>query len=168
MTEPITIRPTAESDRSWVRERLVEAWGDETVAVHGVLYRPIDLAGLVAESAGECLGLLTYDLAGKSCEIVTLNAFAPGRGAGAALVRAISRLAASAGCERLWLITTNDNESAIRFYLGRGFRVAAVHAGAVATARKLKPRIPLFGESGRGIVDEVEMEIGLGDLARGA
>ncbi len=168
MTEPVAIRRMVESDRSWVRERLIEAWGDETVAVHGVLYRPVDLAGLVAESAGECLGLLTYELGGTSCEIVTLNAFPPGRGVGTALIREISRLATLAGCARLWLITTNDNESAIRFYLGRGFRVVTVHAGAVATARKLKPRIPLFGEGGRGIVDEVEMEIGLGDLSRGA
>ena len=48
MTEPVAIRRMVESDRSWVRERLIEAWGDETVAVHGVLYRPVDLAGLVA------------------------------------------------------------------------------------------------------------------------
>ena len=45
-------------------------------------------------------------------------------GAGTALLEAIERVARDAGCTRLWLITTNDNVDALRFYQRRGFRLA--------------------------------------------
>jgi hypothetical protein len=59
----------------------------------------------------------------------------------------------------MWLITTNDNGPAIRFYEGRGMRIAAIHRGAIAESRKLKPEIPLFGVDGLPIDDEVEFEL---------
>jgi hypothetical protein len=36
--------------------------------------------------------------------------------------------------------------------------VKAIHAGAVDAARKIKPQIPLVGENGIPIHDEIEME----------
>jgi RimJ/RimL family protein N-acetyltransferase len=63
----------------------------------------------------------------------------------------------------MWLITTNDNEPAIRFYERRGMRIIAIHRGAIAQSRKLKPEIPYFGVDGRPIEDEVEFELLLSD-----
>ena len=37
--------------------------------------------------------------------------------------------------------------------------LAAVHRGAIAESRKLKPEISLFGVGGRSIEDEVEFEL---------
>ena len=71
------------------------------------------------------------------------------------------RRASDLRCRRLWLITTNDNVPAIEFYKRRGLRLAAVHHGAIAESRKLKPEIPLFGVGGRAIEDEVEFELPL-------
>lgn len=61
-------------------------------------------------------------------------------------------------CRRLWLITTNDNEPAIAFYKRWGMHLAAVHHGAIAQSRKLKPEISLVGVDGCPIKDEIEFE----------
>ena len=62
-------------------------------------------------------------------------------------------------CHRLWLITGNDNTSALRFYQKRGFRLVAVYRNAVDQARRLKPEIPLYGNDGIPITDEIELEM---------
>jgi hypothetical protein len=62
------------------------------------------------------------------------------------------------GHERLWLITTNDNSRAQRFYERVGFRLVGVHQGAVERSRELKPEIPLVSADGTPIRDELEYE----------
>jgi hypothetical protein len=57
------------------------------------------------------------------------------------------------------LITTNDNLHAIKFYEKQGFRIIAVHRGAVDRARVLKPSIPLVAENGIELHDELELEL---------
>jgi hypothetical protein len=61
------------------------------------------------------------------------------------------------GCERLWLTTTNDKLSALRFYKRRGFRVIQARPGAVDAARKLKPTIPVIGEHGIPVQEEIDL-----------
>ena len=56
------------------------------------------------------------------------------------------------------MITTNDNLQALRFYQRRGYRLTAVHAGAVDQARPIKPSIPIVGAHGIPIHDEIEPE----------
>jgi hypothetical protein len=71
----------------------------------------------------------------------------------------LDQLAARHGCARLWVITTNDNVDALRFYQRRGFRLAAVHRGAVDDSRsRLKPEIPVTGAYGIPLRDEIELE----------
>ena len=68
--------------------------------------------------------------------------------------------ARAAGCGRLWLVTTNDNTDALRWYQRRGFVLVGAHPGAVTEARaELKPTIPLEGEHGIEIRDELELEL---------
>jgi hypothetical protein len=85
----------------------------------------------------------------------------PGQGVGTALIEAVKVAAIEAGCRRLWLMTTNDNLHALGFYQRRGFRLVAVYPGAVDAARLLKPEIPLLGNDGIPIRDEIELEIAL-------
>lgn len=134
-------------------------WDAEIVVAHGVIYRPAALPGFLAEAAGAPVGLLTYHIAGEACEIVTLDSLRPGCGIGTALIAAAAAVARQAGCRRLWLITTNDNVHALRFYQKRGFRLAALHRDAVAVSRALKPEIPLIGMDGIPIRDEIELEM---------
>ena len=64
-----------------------------------------------------------------------------------------------AGCRRAWLVTTNDNRPAIDFYRALGWRLAAVHVGAIAASRRLKPEIPARGVDDVPIEDEWEFEL---------
>jgi acetolactate synthase regulatory subunit len=51
---------------------------------------------------------------------------------------------------------------ALRFYQRRGFRLAALHAGAVDDSRaRLKPEIPVTGDHGIALRDELELEVEL-------
>ncbi|MEV5411149.1 GNAT family N-acetyltransferase [Thermopolyspora sp. NPDC052614] len=76
------------------------------------------------------------------------------------LIAAVEEVAAGLGLSRLWLmITTNDNVDALRFYQRRGFRFAAIHAGAVDDSRaRLKPEIPETGNYEIPIHDEITLE----------
>jgi ribosomal protein S18 acetylase RimI-like enzyme len=110
---------------------------------------------LVAIAAGAFAGALTYVLRSEDCEVLTLHAAEPRNGAGTALLEAVRALARD---RPLWLITTNDNLGALRFYQRRGFRLAKLHAGAVDDSRaRLKPEIPEFGDYGIPIRDEIEL-----------
>jgi ribosomal protein S18 acetylase RimI-like enzyme len=73
-------------------------------------------------------------------------------------VRAKAR---ESGCRRLWLVTTNDNTPALRFYQRRDFDLVAIHRNAVQEARMLKPQIPDVGLDGIRIRHEIEMEYAL-------
>ncbi len=150
----ILVRPLRPDDRDWVRDRVAERWGSPTVVAHGVVYEPSSLPGLVAEDDGSPVGLLTFIVEGDECEIVTIDAFEEGRGVGATLIDSVKGL----GHERLWLITTNDNSRAQRFYERVGFRLVGVHQGAVERSRELKPEIPLVSADGTPIRDELEYE----------
>lgn len=163
-TASLILEPLTAAESGWAQELVEARWGAEIVAVHGQVLRPATLPGYVAfETAGARVGLVTFrfDEAGD-CEIVTLDSLRPGSGVGTALVAAVRRAAEARGCRRLWLVTTNDNLDAFRFYQRRGFALVAVHRGAVDGARVLKPSIPMVGAHGIPIRDELELELILG------
>ncbi len=157
------IRPISPADRDRVAELIAERWGTDAIVVHGIVYKPSTLPGFIAYCGEEWLGLITYHIEGGQCEIVTLDSFRPSMGIGTALLWAVRQAAIETQCGRLWLITTNDNLSALRFYQKRGFVLVAVHRNAVAEARKLKPEIPATGSDGIPIRDEIELEMILPD-----
>jgi GNAT superfamily N-acetyltransferase len=156
----VTVRPLGAEDREWAQRALAELWG-ETVVSRGRVHDPAALPGFVAEVGGEHVGLVTYRIEGGDCEVVTIDAFPKGAGAGTALVDAVARAAHEAGCRRVWLITTNDNLRALRFYQRRGFRLVALHRDALDRSRELKPSIPEIGLDGIPLRDELELELRL-------
>ena len=152
------------------REAADQATAQEFLARHnslrgarlGDLVHPLDYPALVAETAGgRLLGMLTY-VPGqdwRQCEILTLHADEQWHGTGTALIEAAGQLARRRGCTRLWVITTNDNVDALRFYQRRGFCLVRVHRGAVDRSRaRLKPEIPPVGAYGIPLRDEIELE----------
>ncbi len=156
---PLGVRPLGATDHEWAVRFLIERWGSERTVVHGAMFWPGELPGFVAEQGGERVGLLTYHVDGSSCEIVTVDSARPGQGIGTALVAAVETAARQAGCRRLWLVTTNDNVEALRFYQRRGLSLVAVRPGAVTAARRLKPEIPLTGLHDIPLRDEIELEM---------
>jgi GNAT superfamily N-acetyltransferase len=132
--------------------------GSAVVARRGELVDALARPAVVATDAGVVAGVLTYDVVGDSCEILTLHAARQWSGLGSAMVITVARLAAAAGCRRLWVLTTNDNVDALRFYQRRGFRLTAIRCGAVDQARRtIKPQVPVIGNYGIPIRDEIEL-----------
>ncbi|QBD81538.1 GNAT family N-acetyltransferase [Ktedonosporobacter rubrisoli] len=155
-----SIRPlNANEDSGWLSRFLQEHWGSTRVISRGVIHEADKLPGFVAIWQGQPSGLLTYHIQDRECEIVSLDSTQSGIGIGSALIEASSKAARQAGCKRLWLITSNDNLSALRFYQKRGFALVAIHRNAIEQARKLKPEIPLSGNDGIPIRDEIELEL---------
>jgi ribosomal protein S18 acetylase RimI-like enzyme len=114
---------------------------------------------LAEDDEQQPLGLLTYVIRGDRCEVLTLHAAEQWRGVGTALIEEVERVAVAEGCRRLWLITTNDNVDALRFYQRRGFRLAGLHPGAVDRSRgSVKPEISEIGDYGILLRDELELD----------
>jgi ribosomal protein S18 acetylase RimI-like enzyme len=157
----VSIRPIEDSDRPRLRDFMQKQWGSTVVAGHGVLYTPHELDGWVAVDGDDWVGVVTVNYAGGACEIVTLDSVRAGQGVGTALIAAVLSAARKQGCLRVWLITTNDNTQALRFYQKRGFELVALRRGAIHAARALKPSIPLVGNDGIPLRDELELEIPL-------
>ena len=153
------VRPVEELERPWLAERLVAGWGAVLIARRGELRDASVLPALVAERDGERVGLLTYEVVGDELEVMSIESWDEGSGVGTELLAAAVDAARLSGCRRIWLITTNDNLRALRFYQRRGMRLVKVYPGVVAAARALKPSIPLVGQDGIEVTDELELEM---------
>ncbi len=157
--KPFGIEPVDEKHREWIRTIMQQHWFSAEVVTRGRIHHAGELPGFVAVQEDQPVGLVTYHLDGNECELVSLNSLPEGIGIGSALVEAVKNVAVSARCKRVWVITTNDNLPAVRFYQKRGFTLVAVHRNALEHSRKLKPEIPLIGIDGIPIRDEIELEM---------
>lgn len=156
------IRPIEPGDRETLARQFRELWAGPAVVSRGRVFDASLLPGFVAVEGGEIVGSATYHVEGDRCELVTLeSAAARGKGTGTALCAAVRAAATAAGCRDLWLVTTNDNAAAIRFYLRRGFQLRDIHIGAMEKSRELKPGIPLTGDDGVPILHELEFGMAL-------
>jgi N-acetylglutamate synthase-like GNAT family acetyltransferase len=155
----VQIQEAVSSDRPAIAELLRERWGSTTIISLGREHDAATLPALVATEEGSIVGLATVDLSGPDCELVSLDALSPSRGIGSALLGRVAQLARDNGCARVWLITTNDNLDALRFYQRRGMRLVTVHRGGADAARRMKPSIPVVGNHGIPIHDELELEL---------
>jgi GNAT superfamily N-acetyltransferase len=159
MAKDLEITPPRDyADRHWLADLWRSEWSGETMVTRGRVHRLRDLSALIAREGDRRVGAVTFRVEGDECELLSLNASEPGRGVGGELLEAVGQAARNAGCRRLWLITTNDNLDALRFYQRRGYRLAALRPGAVDDARRLKPTIPEVGNFGIPIHDEIELE----------
>ncbi len=157
----VNVRPREAADQA-AAQAFLARHNSLRVARLGDLFHPLNYPALVAETGdGQLLGMLTY-VPGhdwRQCEILTLHAGEQWHGTGTALIETAGQLARRQGCSRLWVITTNDNVDALRFYQRRGFCLVRVHRGAVDRSRaSLKPEIPTVGAYGIPLRDEIELE----------
>lgn len=157
----LTVRAATPTDLPAVQRVLTNSWGMPMVVGHGVQYDLTTLPAFVAERDGVLAGVLTYSIDNDQLEIVSIDAVSPGEGVGTALLAAAVADARRRGLRRVWLITTNDNLDALRFYQRRGLRLVGVRPGAVDLARQIKPSIPETGSYGIPIHDELTLELRL-------
>jgi ribosomal protein S18 acetylase RimI-like enzyme len=151
----VNLRPREPRDSDAV-DAFLRGWHARRVARLGELLEPLDYPALVCEEDGRLLGVLTYVVRGDRCEVLTLHASQQRRGVGTALIDGLER---TVDCPTIWLVTTNDNVDALRFYQRRGFRLAELRPGGVdESRRRLKPEIPDIGFYGIPIRDELVLE----------
>jgi ribosomal protein S18 acetylase RimI-like enzyme len=146
------------TDRAWLSSYIRRRWGEPGVVSRGRLRTGTELSALCATDDNGVVGVVSWLSEGASVELVTLDSERPGKGIGTLLMDAILNAIDMHPVERVWLVTTNDNIDALRFYQKRGWRLAALHAGAIAESRRLKPSIPETGAYGIPIRDEIELE----------
>jgi GNAT superfamily N-acetyltransferase len=156
------VRALEPSEAGWAETAYTDRWAAPVVARKGELVDLRTLPAFVAELDGERAGIATYAIRDDGCELASVIAFVEGAGVARALVGAVKGAAARAGCPRVWLITTNDNQRALRAYQRHGFDLVALYHGAVDEARRtLKPEIPATGRDGIPLRHEVELEMPL-------
>jgi ribosomal protein S18 acetylase RimI-like enzyme len=154
----VRIREYRESDRVWAEPFLKDQFGGPLQARCGELLDVLALPGFVAERDSLPIGLVTYRLENDECELAFIASLERHVGVGTALLDAL--VTAVAACDRIWLVTTNDNLEALRFYQRRGFVLSALRPGAVDRAReRLKPQISTVGAFGIPLRDELELEL---------
>jgi len=145
------VRSANPADVSWIEQLLDVHWGGRVTVVNE---QPIDLLELSTFVVGEQDGIAIFR-AEPQAELLLLHAMKTNVGIGTALLKHLTLHLHERGVKQLRVTTTNDNARAISFYERRGFRLETIRAGAVDRARRCKPEIPLTGEGGIAIHDEL-------------
>jgi len=146
--------------RKTVDAFIKEEWAGPMIVSKGIARDTSILPGFAAvDDDNNLCGVVTYRFEGDECEITTLNSLMEKQGIGTDLINAVINIAKENHCRRLWLITTNDNTHAIRFYQRFGFTLREVYINALEKSRKLKPSIPLIGMDNIPLQHEFEFEI---------
>ena len=153
------IKPIENRLKQLVREVWVNNWGSDLMVTRGKVYRVLDYPGYVAVENDKIIGLIVYRIEDKECEILSLDSLSENRGIGTRLLEEVIKISRNNGCNRVWLITSNDNTNAMRFYQKRGFEFKEVYINAIEDARKIKPQIPIVGYDNIPIKHEIEMEL---------
>ena len=154
----LKIEPISEQDLDVVQEIVTRVWKDPIFVVHNETYHIAHLQGFKAVLDAHIVGCLHYQVNGQDCEILSFVSLQENQGIGSALLTAVESIAKTFNCEKLTLITTNDNLQALGFYQRNGFRLTALYPGQVDISRKIKPSIPLIGENNIPLRDEIKLE----------
>ncbi|WP_449443033.1 GNAT family N-acetyltransferase [Ureibacillus acetophenoni] len=119
------------------------------------IYQCDQLDGFIFEEDNEIIGLVTYVIKDHELEVISLDSIQEGKGIGTSLMEKVENVAKQKGIQIVSLVTTNDNLHALKFYQKRGYRITNVIPDAVNRARKIKPSIPLIGNEGIPLNDEL-------------
>jgi ribosomal protein S18 acetylase RimI-like enzyme len=155
------IRSIEERNREQVKKWFISRWKSDFLVSKGKKHSFDDLDGFLALDNGRILGIATFrsDPSDNSMEVISLDSFQENIGIGSSLINHLVALAKAEEKSRIWLVTTNDNTNALRFYQKRGWNMIYLYLDAVEAARKLKPSIPETGKNGIPIKHEIELEI---------
>lgn len=159
----LEIRHLDETDLDWLKCNSKRLFNGEIIVSRGIIHQVFESPGFIAVLNGERVGVSIYHVSDNRCELVSIEALRQWQGIGSALIKTLVDFALEQNIKELWLITTNDNVDALRFYQKRGFKLRAVYPGALNESRKLKPEIAKIGNYGIPMTDEIELYI---DLAK--
>ena len=102
--------------------------------------------------------MITYKEYKDYIEIVSLNSDIHNQGIGSSLIKKVEELAKQKNYKRIIVVTTNDNINALDFYQKRGYNIIKTYYNSMDEVRKIKPSVPLIGENGIPLNDEIELQ----------
>lgn len=152
------IEKITEKTRELVNNFFVQNWYSTDMSVRGKIIDGTKLDGFLLQDDNEIIGLGTYKFYGAVCEIVTLDSKRENIGIGTAILKLIEQVAIENNCTKMRLITTNDNLRALQFYQKRGYSLTKIYPNEMDEVRKVKPNVPIIGENGIPLRDELELE----------
>ena len=152
------IQPISEKNRQQVMNFFRKHWGGSQMIISSGTYDCGMLDGYVYVEEATIIGLVTYVLHADSLEIISLDSIQEGKGIGSRLMAEVEQFALEQNIPKIELITTNDNLQALKFYQKRGYRITHIFPNAVMEARKVKPTIPLIGNDGIPLLDELKLQ----------
>ncbi len=147
--------------RPKVNQLIADEWAGPIVVTKGVAHDTSTADGFVSIDNGVLTGYILYTIQNHQCEILALQSLVENHGIGSNLIESVINIAKSSSCTRVWLITTNDNVHAIRYYQKFGFELTGVYINALDESRKQKPSIPQFGNEGIPLKHEFEFSYSL-------
>lgn len=146
-------------NRSLINTFIKQHWYTTTMIIRGKEIDMTKTEGFFFSEDDKITGLITYIVYNHILEIISLDSLTENQGIGSKLVEAVINEAKERKCEKIVLITTNDNINAIKFYQKRGFDMALLYRNALDISRKLKPEIPLIGDNSIPLRHEIEFEL---------
>ncbi|OBA05048.1 GNAT family N-acetyltransferase [Bacillus subtilis] len=150
------IVPSNELPKHMMTDFFAKHWGSPEMVISSGIFHCDELDGYAAlDDDGEIIGCITYVIDGQECEIISLDSIIEKRGIGTALLQQVEVTAKQTHCQRIKLITTNDNVHAMEFYQKRGYQFTELFPNAVEKARRMKAEIPEKAENGILIRDEI-------------
>lgn len=155
------IKTISSENRKEINDFIMSHWFSTIMVVRGELVDMTILDGFVMYEGEKIIGLITYKIKASECELMSLDSLMENQGIGTTLVKKVIEIAMYNKCNRIKLITTNDNINALRFYQKLGFDMTKIYHNALDISRKLKPSIPLLGEFNIPLKHEIEFEMDL-------
>lgn len=146
-------------NRNLINTFIEQHWFTTTMIIRGKKIDMTKTEGFYFSEEENIIGLITYIVYNDILEITSLDSLQENQGIGSKLIEAVIHEAKERKCQKIVLITTNDNINAIRFYQKRGFDMAHLYRNALDISRKLKPEIPLIGENSIPLRHEIEFEM---------
>ena len=144
--------------RNLVNQFFIDNWFSTDMSIRGKIIDGTKLDGFLLQENETIIGLITYTFFEDICEIVSLDSKKENMGIGSALLKEIEKIAIDNQCKKMRLLTTNDNMRALQFYQKRGYCLTKLYPNAMEEVRKQKPSVPLIGDNGIPLRDEIELE----------
>lgn len=146
-------------NRLEVNNFIIKQWYSSNMVVKNKVIDMRKLDGFIVLDEDKIIGLITYSIEDRTCEIISLDSLRENRGIGTKLLNRVIEEAKVQNCMKVKLITTNDNIKALKFYQRRDFDMVGFYYNALEKARVLKPSIPLIGENDIPLRHEIEFEL---------
>jgi ribosomal protein S18 acetylase RimI-like enzyme len=123
-------------EHSLIAPFITEHWGSSMIVSKGKIFNSAELKGFICKENNNIVGLITYRIENNECEIVSLNSTVENRGLGTSLINKMINHSRKNNYQRIWVMTTNDNTKAIRFYQKRGFEWVGYYKDSIQKSKK--------------------------------